>query len=430
MSRAQIARVPLTATEIYDQVHGGPGTAKLANAQRAAMELREELLDSAADVRAMSLEMDEGWQGEAGTAASNAAKPLIMASKQDADLLSTADGAINDQIGAFDTVRNSVVPVPPNPPQITRDDLMATFNSGENVYEQKLGQYNATSQTNIDAFSAYDTASARNGQTVPSSYTTLNAPDSAITLADGNQAKDAGTGAKPGPAGMIGGSVGASGGAPVGGTGGSTSRYQPPGTTAPSGNTVIPAASANPGNGTSASSYRPQPAPSPAPPGGDRFGPTGRLSGNLNTPGPYGGGTGFGPVGSDGAGSNRTPGSRGYRAPGLGGGAGGAGAARPGAGVGGPGSGAPGAPGRGTAAVPPGQSPAGGVRPAASGAPGSAAGARGGVMPMGSGGGRGKGGEDEEHQRAAYLKNADPEATFGGTDEKPTPPVIGEKRST
>jgi hypothetical protein len=51
-------------------------------------------------------------------------------------------------------------------------------------------------------------------------------------------------------------------------------------------------------------------------------------------------------------------------------------------------------------------------------------------MPMGSGGGRGKGGEDEEHQRAAYLKNADPEATFGGTDEKPTPPVIGEKRST
>ena len=50
-------------------------------------------------------------------------------------------------------------------------------------------------------------------------------------------------------------------------------------------------------------------------------------------------------------------------------------------------------------------------------------------MPMGAGGGRGKGGEDNEHQRAAYLTNPDPETTFGGTEEKPTPPVIGEKRA-
>jgi hypothetical protein len=44
------------------------------------------------------------------------------------------------------------------------------------------------------------------------------------------------------------------------------------------------------------------------------------------------------------------------------------------------------------------------------------------MMPRG---GQGKGGEDSEHKRAAYLLNPDPDATFG-TDEAVAPPVIGE----
>jgi hypothetical protein len=37
--------------------------------------------------------------------------------------------------------------------------------------------------------------------------------------------------------------------------------------------------------------------------------------------------------------------------------------------------------------------------------------------------GKGQGGEDEEHRRASYLQEADPESVFG-TDERSAPPVI------
>ncbi|HJQ47371.1 MAG TPA: hypothetical protein VJ870_13810, partial [Amycolatopsis sp.] len=45
--------------------------------------------------------------------------------------------------------------------------------------------------------------------------------------------------------------------------------------------------------------------------------------------------------------------------------------------------------------------------------------------PMGAAGQRGKGADDEEHQRPDYLIEADPDSIFG-TDVRATPPVIGE----
>jgi len=44
---------------------------------------------------------------------------------------------------------------------------------------------------------------------------------------------------------------------------------------------------------------------------------------------------------------------------------------------------------------------------------------------MGMGGARGDGDEDDEHQRPAWLVEADPESLFG-TDQMTAPPVIGE----
>ncbi|WP_116041782.1 PPE domain-containing protein [Amycolatopsis palatopharyngis] len=430
MSGAQIARVPLTATEIYNQVHGGPGSSRLAAAQQAAATLRNRLGDCSHEVNALTRQMQEGWQGKAGEAAAGAAKPLADASDRDADLLHNADSAIGQQVGAFDTVRNTVVPVPPDPPEMTSQGMFDTFSSGLAVHTRNMAEYQTTSQANIDAFAAYDAASKSNGQTIPASYTTLTAPDSAITMVDGNTAKDTGTGTKPGPVPVVGGSVGASGGAPTRSSGSGTRNYQaPPPAGTPGSTGAPPAAQANTDTGgTSASNYRPQPIPQQSQQGGYQFGPSGKPISNLNTPGPYGGGTGIVPTTGGGSGSAKT-----------GGGAGGSGSGRVGGGgvgrLGGstPGGGAPGAgtgatPGRGTGAVPPGQAAAGGGRPVP-GTGGTAGGPRGGAMPMGAGGGRGKGGEDNEHQRAAYLTNPDPETTFGGTEEKPTPPVIGEKRA-
>jgi hypothetical protein len=67
----------------------------------------------------------------------------------------------------------------------------------------------------------------------------------------------------------------------------------------------------------------------------------------------------------------------------------------------------------------------GGALAAAEGAAvrGGTGGRGGGMMPMH--GQRGEGEEDDEHQRASYLVEGDPDAVFG-TDQMTAPPVIGE----
>src|SRR5207302_9507762 len=115
----------------------------------------------------------------------------------------------------------------------------------------------------------------------------------------------------------------------------------------------------------------------------------------------------FGPGGETGTGSGYRPGTGtgpGYR-PGTG----------PGTGMRGPGANT-------GARMPEERLPGGATR--------GAAGARGGNgMPMGApAGGRGGKEEDKEKKTAPYLRNPDPDETFGGFTEKPMPPVIGEHR--
>jgi hypothetical protein len=47
-------------------------------------------------------------------------------------------------------------------------------------------------------------------------------------------------------------------------------------------------------------------------------------------------------------------------------------------------------------------------------------------MGGGMGGKGGKGEEDKEKKAPSYLQEADPDGLFGGSDVRPTPPVIGE----
>lgn len=53
-------------------------------------------------------------------------------------------------------------------------------------------------------------------------------------------------------------------------------------------------------------------------------------------------------------------------------------------------------------------------------------GKNGGVASGAVGGKGGNGEEDKEKKPAPYLQEADPDGLFGGSDVKPTPPVIGE----
>ncbi|WP_460444118.1 PPE domain-containing protein, partial [Amycolatopsis cihanbeyliensis] len=194
---AGVGPAPLSAAEIYDQVHGGPGPDWLSAAQQAALELSRKLEQCADEVAALGGEIQEGWQGEAGSAAANAAAPLADAARFDADHLRVADQAVNDQIGAFERVRTSVVPVPPDPPPFTVDDVVAVIESGQDVYGPKLARWQADSDANVQAFSSYHGSSLDNGHTMPSSYAPLADSGAPVAVADGTTGAGDGGGPKP-----------------------------------------------------------------------------------------------------------------------------------------------------------------------------------------------------------------------------------------
>ncbi|MGW4057325.1 PPE domain-containing protein [Amycolatopsis sp. NPDC004747] len=429
-----VAEGPLTAAQIYEQLTGGNGTQSLADAHDSAGQLTQRMIDRASRINALRAKTMSGWQGGAGDTAADSTAPLIQAAMDDAVHLKNAQTAVSDQMGAFGTAKNSVKPVPAQPPAITAADLVDTFAGDGKSYQTKVASWQADSQANIDAFRIYHSTSITNGAQMPAQYAQLTDSGAPVTLDTGTPTPrtttpgtttgtDTGRRTQDGrqtqqpavppqtqyrPDTQAGRNQ--TGQIPAGQhqVGNQTPGPITPGATTPG--TTTPGAS----DGTHANSYVPKPIMPPAANSGYQFGPTGQPG---STFGPYGTGD-FGP-GTGGYGPGAGSGYGGY-GPGSGSGSG--------SGYRGTGSGPvnePGArglgsgPGSGRGVL--GQGVAGGRAGAA-----GAAGGRGvNGMPMGVGAGKKE--EDKEKKTADYLRNPDPDGTFGGDIEKPVPPVIGDK---
>ncbi|AXB46575.1 hypothetical protein [Amycolatopsis albispora] len=399
----------LTASQIYEQINGGLGTGYLEAAQNAVNVLRTNLMLSAQMVGELAAQIQDGWTGEAGNTAANAAAPLAKASIQDADLLSDADQAVANQGSAFGTVKNSVVPVPPNKPELTSADVVEAITTGNwNTYNHKLGEWQAKTQQNIDAFAGYHATSMDNGDTMPNSFTPLVDPGAPISLAEAGGAKGAPpAGSQPGgPTGGVGGGLPNSSQPDNGQPDASHSSTNQPGTNHPGTNHPRPG---KPGTN--------QPVthpignhPSPEPPPKTGF-PQEKLPGQQ-TPLPQDGtkAAAYQPAALP-EGPKSPPVTPPHTP-----------SATP---TGGPGQPpTPPAPGRFVGGTP--------GEPAAAAVPRS--GATTGTKPATSipmtglppGGNRGE--DNKERERPPYLTGPDPEELFGGDTEKPVPPVIGESK--
>ncbi|PXY32062.1 PPE domain-containing protein [Prauserella muralis] len=440
---------PISAGEIYAKIHGGPGEPGLSAAHEAARDLANELEDCAHQVFGLAQKIHEGWQGEAADGASNAAIPLAEASVTDAIYLATAGNAVTEQISAFGTVRNSVVPVADSLPEMEALDIVVPGR-----YESRLAEHEAQARANVQAFATYHQASTANAETVPASYYSLSDTGARIAVAESPAATPGretvgGTAGTVAPAGSVRAPAPATH-VPGSGTAASNTSVRPPGrrpdvpaASAPATETAdtpgspgarppagIPTqdGSRQPDDGTHAATYTPQPVNPPTPqPDSYQFGPTGKPINHLNTgtgpwapPNPYTS-TGTGTPGTGtGTGGPGTGARGGYGGTAWRGGTPGFGQA-PGQT---PGQ-TPPAPGRGTGAALPGEPVSRGGTAATTGA----AGARGAAgMPLGAmGGGRGRE-EDKDRQPPPYLRNPDPDDTFAGPPQAAAPPVLGERR--
>lgn len=414
---------PLTAVQIYDQITGGKGAGSLTDAQDGASQLTSRMVERAQRISALRAKTMSGWQGPAGESAADATLPLVQAAADDAVHLKNAQTAVVAQMDAFGTVKNSVKPVAAQPPELTPGDVVrAIADKGWGSYNSKVSSWQADSQANIDAFSAYHSASSANGAQMPSQYARLGDSGAPVSLATPKDDARPTTGK-------------------TGGTATDTGEWarnpnQPLVPPQRNQQDVQPSqdqtlvAQQNQQNqdrqptgqdGTHANNYVPKPVVPPAAQDGYQFGPTGQPGSNLGGTAytPYGG---FGP----GTGGGLGPGAGPLTGTGTGTGTG----ANPPNGYR-PGTGQPGVRGPGTGAgIGTGTRVPEERMPGQAGAARGAAGQRGANgMPMGAPvGGRGGKEEDREKKKAPYLQNPDPDETFGGFTEKPMPPVIGENR--
>jgi uncharacterized protein (DUF4415 family) len=426
-----VAEGPLTAAQIYEQITGGDGTQSLTDAQDSASQLTQRMIERASRINALRAKTMSGWQGRAGDAAADSTAPLVQAAMDDAIHLKNAQDAVSSQVGAFGTAKNSVKPVAAQPPELTAVDVVNVFTGDGKSYQTKVAGWQADSQANIDAFSAYHSASNTNGGQMPAQYAQLTDSGAPIALDTGTTGRTTGTDTRQRtqdgrqtqqpavpdqtqyrPSTQTGQNQTGQNQTGQNQTGQNRTGQDQAGQDQVGGLTpgsTTPSTS----DQTHANSYVPKPVMPPAASGGYQFGPTGQPVNSFGT-------GGFGPYGSGefGPGTGYGPGSGGYGTGGTSGGYRGTGSGavnEPGARGMGPGSGS----GRGV----PGESVAGGR----SGAAGAAGGRGANGMPMGAGAGRGNKEEDKEKKAAAYLRNPDPDDTFGGYAEKPMPPVIGEK---
>jgi hypothetical protein len=394
------------------------------------------MVERAQRISALRAKTMSGWQGGAGEAAADATRPLIQAAADDAVHLRNAQAAVGAQMDAFGTAKNSVKPVAAQPPALGVDDVLhAIRDRGWSSYNTKVAGWQADSQANIDAFSAYHSASTANGGQMPAQYAQLADSGAPVSLSTSDRAPgptDTGEWTRnprqtqvpaqdrqtlrPGQSQNQNQNQNTQQNRPSQPNQGRPENPKPSTSTSTNTNTT-----SNPNQNTHANSYVPKPV-MPAAQGGYEFGPTGQPLGNLSGSGTNWSG-GFGPYpgggyqpGTGTPGTATGPNQPGMRGPGSGPGS------SPGNGTGsGPGNG----PRSGTGArLPeerlPGTNPARG-----------AAGARGANgLPMGAPmNGRGGKEEDREKKTASYLRNPDPDETFGGFIEKPMPPVIGENRN-
>lgn len=317
--------------------------------------------------------LQTGWEGAASDGAAGVVRSLVDNAQVGTDQLVAAQRLMDQQSGSFHHAANSVRPVPAEPPKPDFTEMNWPFVD----YEKQVTGYQGDAQHNIEVFRGYDNAS-EDHESGMKPYTVVDDSGGTVTVTDtgdyievpdgGQQPRD---GDRSGPFGERHdpgtGPGGGPGGAPVGGPGAGSQQSQQ---TSPS--DFVP---------RSSGPFPGQP-PGQAPGGGPSTGeyvsgfPVGGVSGGSYRVGPETGGPGSG---------GRGPAIRG------------------------------GLPGAGALAA----EEAAAQRAAAAASRGGS-----GVMGATPVGSRGKGDEDEEHQRKILIES-DAESLFG-SDVLTAPQVIGD----
>ncbi|MFI9380262.1 hypothetical protein [Kutzneria sp. NPDC052558] len=356
---------------IHKYFHNGPGTKSYGVAEATAKSLQSDYDDYASRAAKVTAKVEQSWQGPAAQEGLANVRQSQTIAQSFSQHMAAKQSAYAGQTQVFDSTKNSVVPMPDNPPPATNPISMdvisaasgaataAVYQAGTKTNQQAYSSYQPPTQSHASGIPKGDTVTPGQSNVVPGPTPPggpgISEPRSYSPTFGGSQDRHVTTGGQPvaPPAG--------------GGQPGGSSANQPP---------VLPGSG---DTSTGLAGYSGGQFGNPTPPAtggydstfGSRSGADGGFgSGSVFAGGGYGGGFG----GGSGSGYGSGPGA---------------------------------ASGRGGAAGPGNAAGAGAAQEAMAGRAG-AAGARGAAGQAGAGGpgAGGRGGkkeEDKEHKTAAYL---------------------------
>jgi len=412
--------------QIYTNFTGG-NTDGLRMAAEGIETLIETYKTRGESIKGLQDRMKQAWSGPAADAAGAGAGPLEVAFVETAQPLYMTRASVDAQVSSFDSSGHAVVPVPPKPDKPSPWSIglksmipvAGPFMAADDVssYQEGVAKHNAANDNNVRVMDQYSSATSSTRSVLPTDFGRLESDGAAISVKQPEP---------PGPIEPYNPPLG--GKKPTQTSNQQTNQQTQNGEHTTTSGTTLPTGTTGGGNK----------------PGGNTDLPGGRppgtgKPGSNNKPGSLSGPDSV--VFNPGGGSSKTPGGLPGTGPGFGGGPGGGGPGSGKSGAGGrllggdlgEGAGGRGAAGESSRALGKGAGAGGfggaagegvaGRGGAAGGAGARGAGGAGG--PMGGAGRRGEGDEDGEHQRPDFLIEPDPDALFG-TDQRTTPPVIGE----
>ncbi|WP_157357460.1 hypothetical protein [Amycolatopsis nigrescens] len=400
--------------DLVKQIQEGPGTGTLQRAKDVGVAQTDEQATIEADSRQMMTDLESAWTGKSADVARQQIEPLATTAASASATLKSNSGIVQEQIDQFNTLKGAMHTDVSN--EAPEKDFWDSATPWDTDTEDKINERNQKVNENLERYNTYAQQTSTNQPRMTIDYGQLGEGGVSDFKIDDKVEPPPPKPPPHQPPPEIGGkkpqtpiSVNQRGDQP----GQQTSKPQiPVGLDRPQDpQTVGTGIGTGLHNDQTRSAGWTPPGSNPNYPGyqPSTFGPGGT---NVGT-------GGFGPGGSGGIGAF---GAGGFGPGGSGGGipAGGAGG---GSGSGSGLSGAGRATGAGMLGGPGGAGPGGAAAAGAAG--GRGAGGMSGMGGMGGGAGKGQGGDDEEHQRASYLTEADPDSVFG-SDEKTVPPVIGE----
>lgn len=162
--------------EIYENFHKGPGPHGLITSAELVSEVVTEYRALADEVHRLAVEMESAWVGDAGAGARCGARPIVTEHELAAGDLLTAQDLVSRQVDSFVEARDRVVPVPPEPTEVTPWRL-----GSPQTFLRRMAAHLTAAAHNVEVMTAYTRASDRNTVRLPMSYGMLSRAGAAAT---------------------------------------------------------------------------------------------------------------------------------------------------------------------------------------------------------------------------------------------------------